>query len=498
MASFRKRGKVWYYRFVDADGQKQEQKGCSDRRVTEEIARAAESSAARIRSRLDDPKVVAIRHHDARPLGGHIDDWHAYMLAKGSTPKHADLSRNRTRRVTDLARVDRISALAPSRIQAALKEIRDGGLSLRSLHHYTRAIKEFSRWLWKDGRASENGLAHLTSPNPDQDRRHERRALSPEELVRLLRAAQGGRIVCKLTGPDRAALYLVALGTGFRANELRHLTPDAFDLDGDPPTITVKAAYSKHRRDDVQPIRTELADSLRAWLADKPSGEQVFGNLTKNTVDLIRHDLQTAGIPYCDDSGRYADFHSLRHSYVTALAMSSAPVKIVQSLARHSTPTLTLGVYAHVGLFDQSAALDALPDLSRPDPANPETTALAATGTDGGFAHRFASEAAASLSPNPGTDATEPEPISKLFAHYLPTGGDGEGGIAMASDGIAASNLPTQTIAEMPENTGFEGTGRHPTEPDGTEGVGFEPTDSFHCQRFSRPSRSTTLAPLLK
>jgi hypothetical protein len=30
-----------------------------------------------------------------------------------------------------------------------------------------------------------------------------------------------------------------------------------------------------------------------------------------------------------------------------------------------------------------------------------------------------------------------------------------------------------------------------------TEGVGFEPTVGFHLLRFSRPSRSTTLAPLL-
>ena len=49
-----------------------------------------------------------------------------------------------------------------------------------------------------------------------------------------------------------------------------------------------------------------------------------------------------------------ADFHCLRHSYVTALAMSNAPVKVVQSLARHSTPSLTFGIYAHVGLHDQA------------------------------------------------------------------------------------------------------------------------------------------------
>ena len=64
-----------------------------------------------------------------------------------------------------------------------------------------------------------------------------------------------------------------------------------------------------------------------------------------------------------------ADFHALRHSFITALAMSKAPVKVIQSLARHSTPTLTLGVYAHVGLFDQTAALDALPGPAPTGPA---------------------------------------------------------------------------------------------------------------------------------
>jgi hypothetical protein len=338
----------------------------------------------------------------------------------------------------------------------------------------------------------------LTSANPDQDRRHERRALSPEELRRLLNAAQAGPVVCGLNGRDRAALYLVALGTGFRANELRHLTPAAFDLDSDPPTISVKAAYSKHRRDDVQPVRRELAEALCAWLADKPAGQPVFGRFTRNTVDLIRHDLKAAGLPYRDVSDRVADFHSLRHSYVTALAMSNAPVKIVQSLARHSTPTLTLGVYAHVGLFDQSAALDAQPDLSRPERPNPETSALAATGTDGNLGPAVAPDAAASTSPNPETDATESEPISKLFAHYLPSGVDGKRRIAMASDGTTASTATTQTTASSSKNEGKKGTKRHPTQSEGTEGVGFEPTDSLHCQRFSRPSRSTTPAPLLR
>ena len=52
-----------------------------------------------------------------------------------------------------------------------------------------------------------------------------------------------------------ALRHRLAVETGFRANELRTLTPEAFNLATDSPMITVKAAYSKRRREDVQPIR---------------------------------------------------------------------------------------------------------------------------------------------------------------------------------------------------------------------------------------------------
>jgi integrase len=264
-----KRGRNWYYRFTDANGRRVLRKGCQDKRETESMATMAEAQAAKVRAGLVDPKAAAYAGHESRSAADHLAGWHAYLIGKGSTQQHADLSRNRVVRLLDLARAKRISDLAPSRVQAPLKLIRDGGASLRSVHHYTRAVKRFSKWLRRDGRAREDALPHLTSPNPDADRRHERRALAPEELARLIEAAESGPVVLKTTGPDRASLYHVALGTGFRANEPRFLRPEAFQMDGDPPTITVAAAYSKRRRDDVQPIRPELADAMRPWLASK-------------------------------------------------------------------------------------------------------------------------------------------------------------------------------------------------------------------------------------
>jgi integrase len=425
MASFRKRSRVWFYRFIDADGVQRERKGCPDRRATEGMAAAAEAETAKIRAGLIDPKQAAYQRHEVRPLVDHLDDWHTYLIAKGSTRQHALLSRNRVRRIVDLAGVIRLSDLAPSKAQAALKAIRDGGVSLRSVHHYTRAIKGFSRWLWRDGRAREDTLAHLTSPNPDADRRHQRRALSGEELARLVDAAERGPVVLKLGGHDRAMLYRVAMGTGFRANELRSLMPESFDLAGDPPVVTVAASYSKRRRDDAQPIHPALAAVLRSWVASKAAGEPVFGRLTKHTAEMLRHDLEAAGIAYRDASGRVADFHSLRHSYVTALALSGASVKVVQSLARHSTPTLTLGIYSHVGLYDQTGALEALPDLSGTGPKPPEV--MTATGTDG--------------------------PISDRFSLPLPYAGDGPGRDVAVAGGNVDQNASSQTTPAMNRNS---------------------------------------------
>ena len=49
-------------------------------------------------------------------------------------------------------------------------------------------------------------------------------------------------------------LYALALGTGFRAKELRTLTPERFNLDSDTPTVMGKSCYTKNGREAVQPL----------------------------------------------------------------------------------------------------------------------------------------------------------------------------------------------------------------------------------------------------
>jgi histone H3/H4 len=131
MAEITKRGRNWYYRFTDANGRRVMRKGCPDRCETERMATMAEAEAAKVRAGLVDPKASAYAKHEARPLAEHLADWHAYLIGRGSTRQHADLSRNRVSRLIQPARATRISNLTPSVVQAALKAVRDSPSRVR-------------------------------------------------------------------------------------------------------------------------------------------------------------------------------------------------------------------------------------------------------------------------------------------------------------------------------------------------------------------------------
>jgi len=76
-----------------------------------------------------------------------------------------------------------------------------------------------------------------------------------------------------------------------------------------------------------------------------------------------------------------ADFHVLRHTFVSNLARGGVHPKAAQALARHSTITLTTGLHTHLTLETRAKAVNALPDLVSPAPRR-RGEAVAATGTE--------------------------------------------------------------------------------------------------------------------
>jgi len=230
-------------------------------------------------------------------------------------------------------------------------------------------MKAFCNWLVRDGRLANNPLCHLQRLNTETDVCRQRRVLSPDELKWLITAAeQSDRTLGRMSGHDRAIVYRLAAFTGLRAQELASLTARSFDLQANPATVCVDACYSKHRRTDVLPLAEDLIGQVGDYLAKRAADTSVDerlwpGKWYRKAGEILQANLEAARDAWLDEMknpqerkkrekddyltsedglGQVIDFHSLRHGFITYLVTANCPSKVAQTLARHSTISLTM------------------------------------------------------------------------------------------------------------------------------------------------------------
>jgi integrase len=230
----------------------------------------------------------------------------------------------------------------------------EGGLSAESCECYRKVAVRFVWWLSVRKRApvSPDLFADVPSFDAKNNRVHLRRVLTHPELAALLDATRSSGVTdFDLSGEDRYFLYSTAVATGLRAGELASLTPESFRLN--EPTVALAAKRAKNKTAAVLPLTAGLARQLVGYLAKKPACVPVWGGTwarDKRGAEILRSDLERTGIPYVVDSPegpRHADFHALRHTFVTSLAATGIGPKELQTLARHSDAHTTLSHYTH-------------------------------------------------------------------------------------------------------------------------------------------------------
>jgi len=476
--------------YFDHEGKRRKESvRCGDLDTAKQIAAEREKAAMLRRKGYVDPSQERLAKEARRPLAEHLADFERFLTDKGNTPKHVSETLRNLRRVIDLTGAKAAADLTGPAVMKAVGLLREGGASPRTCNSYLTSTKALTRWLWRYKRAADDPLCSLTRFNEETDRRHVRRELTPEEIGRLLATAEKRTEAShSLPGPDRAMCYRLALSTGFRAKELRSLTPESFDLSGNMPVVIVAAAYSKHRREDRQPIRADVADVLRTWLTGKPAGVRLFGRLPGGTARMLRADLAAARrawlkeapsdearavrtkmdfLCYENAAGEVVDFHSTRHTYISGIVAGGASVKTAQELARHSDPALTIGRYAHARRHDLQDALDGLPALG---PVNPQVKAergtVKATGTDG-----------AAESVGAELVAVERRNVRNLGENWRKVGvalpGDG-GTVTTDNGGAQVLTLARNRTRQQPLAVAGERA----------EGMGFEPTTPCGASDF--------------
>jgi integrase/recombinase XerD len=367
-----------------------------------ELTAFVENTLPAIRTTLAKWDILDPRRIQAsKPLKEHLAAWEGALKAKGSTDGHVRQTLQRVRKVIDGCGFRFMSEISVGRVRTALARLQEGekGFNSQTIKFYRSACRQFCNWAVREHRVAENPLLHLETPKTVSDRRHPRRAFTLVELQALIDTARRGPDRMGMSGPERALLYRLAVETAFRANELRSLTRASFKLNGDEPTVTIAAAYSKRRREDSKLLSAATADVMRTHLACKAGDAKAFNMPGRTDVSrMFKPDLKAAGVEYRNASGEYADFHSLRHTSGTFLKDAGVHAKLIQQHMRHSTITLTMDRYTHTHRTDEAIAVGAMPALNWP-------AAKAASG-DTGLDTAKENTLSPSLSPRGGADET--------------------------------------------------------------------------------------------
>jgi integrase len=295
-----------------------------------------------------------------------------------------------------------------------------GRPAARTVNARLAVLTAWGNWLVESGRLTGNPFARLRKLDEADDVRRQRRALTGDELRRLLTVArlrpvaEYGRATVRVVdaerparsratwkradltldtvvaaaergrgrlrpdvldrldraGRERALLYAVLVTTGLRKGELAAITVADVLLDDRQPVIVLPGADAKNGQRATLPLRADVAGELRAWIAEQaeaaggtvPADAPLF-NVPTGLIRILDRDLRAAGIPKHDDRGRTVDVHAMRHTFASHLVAAGVAPRTAQAAMRHSSLELTMKHYTDPRLLDVAGALAVLPAL---------------------------------------------------------------------------------------------------------------------------------------
>jgi integrase/recombinase XerD len=263
-------------------------------------------------------------------------------------------------------------------------------VSPASINNEVAKIGTMLNWAVDTGKLASNPMGKI-KPLPHTDPRKVRRALTVEEVNRILEASPT---------PLRNILrmYLV---TGMRHEEVTGLR--FVDIDFAGRTVKVQASIAKNKRSREIPLddeTLEMIQGLKAAAADRRpdpmarkgtifSQDHVFVRANNTVFDqgivlrMFRAVCKRLGIEGCEPCGS-VDIHSLRATVTSIMFERGATGKEIQEILGHKTASMTL-LYDKPGEARRRKALATLPwvkSVSPPDGIVPIVESHKADTTD--------------------------------------------------------------------------------------------------------------------
>ncbi|MEM6364291.1 MAG: tyrosine-type recombinase/integrase, partial [Planctomycetota bacterium] len=413
----RTKAKTYTAKYRDGEGIVREvATGCTDKEAATAVLNDLVGRAQLVRAKVMTPDQDRIADHQLTPLRDHVLAYTDHLRSRGVSADRIKTTRARMfqtiegccwRLLSDM-KVDHLERYLQTLVEPSVDaEVLPQPVSASVYNGFVEAWVAFGFWCigkrMAGKRSHMNGEKRLLA-NPfrgmrrldaKQDRRRVARALTEDELVRLIDVArrrpleaaqtvrtgprkgqQGAKVsadrAAALTrlGWERALIYKTLVLTGLRADELRTLTITDLSF-GDVPFIKLRHSNEKNRAGSTIALRADLAKALRDWICDRDRSETVF-NVPKGFLRIMNRDLAAAEISKTDADGCVVHIHALRHSFGTHLSKAGVAPRVAQAAMRHSDIALTMNTYTDARLLDTAAAVETLPKLDMtPDVETP-------------------------------------------------------------------------------------------------------------------------------
>lgn len=342
--------------------------GTGDKDTAQQIADKLEADAALKRRGVITPHESKLAELNAKPVADHVADYIGDCRRQKQDTTHVDNKEAQLKRVLESTKARVLSELTREAVQRHLNALVDGGLSARTHNQHKTTISTFVGWCYANVGVYSNPLAKMKRMDESADQRLVRRAMTDEELARLL-------AVKEAVETGRADCYTVVTLAGLRVGDAIGITWGDVDLEGS--MLRIRRGVGKSRREDHIPLHPQALAVLRRI---KPpfagTTDKVFKTVPR--VKTFHKDCQRAGIEQFDAEGTQLDRHALgRTTLGTRLAMSGVLPTMAAKLMRHADVKTTMKHYTKLRLHDASRAMATVPQI-----VAAESAALAATGTD--------------------------------------------------------------------------------------------------------------------
>ena len=269
----------------------------------------------------------------------------------------------------------RLQEVKPVHVRAALDRVIEAGYAPRTVARVLMRLKALFREALRLELVARNPAEAIQVRLPKGEKAA--RALEPEEVARLLEAAEASR------SRDMALLLRLMLETGLRRGEA--LALQWGDVDLERGEVRVWRAWAKvGSKGAFTPLKTPTAkrvvplplgllrrlkarkeELLERLNPEEVDGLHLVGGVKPVDPDAFNHYLrrlaEKAGL------GRVR-VHDLRHTWATLALSRGIPLEVVSERLGHASPTITLNVYRHLLEEERRGYVLDLEDLLFPGP----------------------------------------------------------------------------------------------------------------------------------